>query len=250
MSALTATMLMAPESWSPVQAPELQQMIQFSVQSITFGPAIRMTPIDQWKWWFLKWCLQIRIVCLVDIAQVWQMGQKWWGSRKSVMVPHFKQHSVNSRKPLQICVILAILQIFYLNYGLCGYWTADGKKVERVPHFKRHSENVYKCLHILFANMVWKIINIIGPICLKVRDADSKTTFHKLLKRPSSNHQMTPPHMFREVLKVSNIPEIVAGILYLQPPTDTLRQVIKVHVWKMRNPRAFVNKFRRLLRSW
>ena len=102
--------------------------------------------------------------------------------------------------------------------------------MERVPHFKRHSENVYKCLHILFANMVWKIINIIGPICLKVKDVDSKTIFHKLLKRPSSNHQMTPSHMFREVLKVSNIPEIVAGILYLQPPTDTLRQVIKVQV--------------------
>ena len=63
MSALTATMLMASESWCPTNGTifhsinfngirklvsrEVQQMIQFSVQSITSGPSVRITSFDQ-----------------------------------------------------------------------------------------------------------------------------------------------------------------------------------------------------------
>ena len=78
MSALTATMLMASES--------TRSNKWFS------GPAIRIAFIDQWKWWFLKWCLQIRIVCRYCAGMA--------DGTNVVRVPHWERHSANrSRNP-------------------------------------------------------------------------------------------------------------------------------------------------------
>ena len=87
------------------------------------------------------------------------------------------------------------------KYGLCGYCTySRWDKSGEGPAFRA---TFCKYLQMLFANIIWKTIIFIGPICLKVREApDSKTTFQKLLKQPSSNHPLTPTHMFREVLNV------------------------------------------------